>query len=505
MAQYLSLPRIEDPIWLEPVDISFLRHRISEAETQLESLETQISELARHKNAKTVEISSLRNILAPVRRVPLEISLRNLPTSWRKAAHATPRLWSRLCLALEKPSGRALTEVGWVKEWINRSQSFPLDLYLDFYHLPDTSRASDTPHALHMEGELSLLLPLFRLPASSLSQLEEVYLVNWASSDGEVEELMHLEQLETFLGAPKLQHVELKEYNPFSFLLSQTIGTSFGTIITCMLDAAFHDHSALGFSKDFTVTLLVLKSFDVSVNDMPFDLQDTHDLFMDVASFIHRSSTPVMSSLTLFGIWTPSGENEILTQNLIRSLSLFPAISSLRFREYMGPLFRALAFTKDYDPLLPKLRNFELYVPHDMYDHGDLSEFTPTILSRWWLDERKQSDGLGGSLRLKKVVLRCLYEEKIPDDIPHDLGYLWILIQISFSSMPIILSACLVLTVNLPAGTKPHGYVKSSLSRAQVLEKCLGSSVENKDSSTTDGFERTVNASCIDCGKIVVV
>ncbi|KAE9405941.1 hypothetical protein BT96DRAFT_811593, partial [Gymnopus androsaceus JB14] len=76
-----------------------------------------ISELTRQKDAKLVEIALLRNVLAPVRRVPLEIlseifelvsaqhrrwasdivscifGLSSVCVAWRKAAHASPRLW----------------------------------------------------------------------------------------------------------------------------------------------------------------------------------------------------------------------------------------------------------------------------------------------------------------------------------------------------------------------------------------------------------------------------
>ncbi|KAE9405933.1 hypothetical protein BT96DRAFT_1015195, partial [Gymnopus androsaceus JB14] len=79
MAQYLE-SRIEDPIWLEPNDISFLRTRIAEEEafvqsfqSQIGELRAQISELTLQKDAKLVEIASIQNVLSPVRRVPLEI------------------------------------------------------------------------------------------------------------------------------------------------------------------------------------------------------------------------------------------------------------------------------------------------------------------------------------------------------------------------------------------------------------------------------------------------
>ncbi|KAE9401970.1 hypothetical protein BT96DRAFT_783696, partial [Gymnopus androsaceus JB14] len=94
--------------------------RLSEAETHVEALEKQISELMRQKDAKLVEVTSLRNLLSPIRRIPVEIlseifELSCLPedgiftvnydiirytsmvsrvcVAWRKAAYATPRLW----------------------------------------------------------------------------------------------------------------------------------------------------------------------------------------------------------------------------------------------------------------------------------------------------------------------------------------------------------------------------------------------------------------------------
>ncbi|KAE9401077.1 hypothetical protein BT96DRAFT_992434 [Gymnopus androsaceus JB14] len=77
MSRYISQPRIEEPIWLDQEDLSFLHARISEAEIQLESLENQMNELKRvyeaqiselmpQKDAKLVEIASYRNICSPM-------------------------------------------------------------------------------------------------------------------------------------------------------------------------------------------------------------------------------------------------------------------------------------------------------------------------------------------------------------------------------------------------------------------------------------------------------
>ncbi|KAE9404873.1 hypothetical protein BT96DRAFT_916547 [Gymnopus androsaceus JB14] len=281
MAQYLSQQRIERPIWLEPTDISFLRARLSDVEGQVENLESQISELTRQKDAKLVEISSLKNVLSPIRRVPSEIlseflELACLPeegksmyehsivqytsilcavcVAWRKAAHLTPRLWSKLCISLEKDQTPVIPELGWVKEWINRSQGLPLDLYLNFDTQSGISPAlsskfmetilgfSHKLRFLNLEGHISFFLPLFSLPRSSLPQLEEVYLEISSFPRIQEEGLAHLQvpqQIETFLGAPKLQCVELieRDNNPilkqFALPAEQLTSLKLTSTITC--------------------------------------------------------------------------------------------------------------------------------------------------------------------------------------------------------------------------------------------------------------------------------
>ncbi|KAE9404443.1 hypothetical protein BT96DRAFT_1072042 [Gymnopus androsaceus JB14] len=158
MAQYLQ-SRIEDPIWLEPNDASFLRTRISEEEvlvetfeSQMDELRSQISELTLQKDAKLVEIASLQNVLAPVRRVPLEILteifdlvtkgpqweivshlfiLSSVCVAWRKAAHAIPRLWSTLHIDMD--THFLGSDYTWVNGWFTHSQMVPVDLnfYMD--------------------------------------------------------------------------------------------------------------------------------------------------------------------------------------------------------------------------------------------------------------------------------------------------------------------------------------------------------------------------------------
>ncbi len=117
MAEHLS-QRIEGPVWLSPEDRSSIQTRILGAEAFAASLGTQISELNLRRDAQLAEIASLRDLVDPVRRMPVEIlseifkhycesddepprnaatqlTLSHVCLSWRQVARATPRFGPR--------------------------------------------------------------------------------------------------------------------------------------------------------------------------------------------------------------------------------------------------------------------------------------------------------------------------------------------------------------------------------------------------------------------------
>lgn len=255
MACYLSQPRIEDPIWLEPDHISFLQARISEAETAVQKISqieqskaqspAQISEFARQKDAKLVEIASLRNVLAPVRRAPLEIlseifELSCLPgngyyvkdrvlslfvlsavcAAWRKAAHATPRLWCKLCVVAEDHQHLLSSDFVWVDDWITRCQSLPLDFELVcvdvLTHRGYTLLEYVLAHFSHKIRKLDIsghpvsFLPILQLPRSSPMLLLESISLSLDEFDEDIStEDISPFRVEMLLGSPKLQEVKL--------------------------------------------------------------------------------------------------------------------------------------------------------------------------------------------------------------------------------------------------------------------------------------------------------
>lgn len=503
MAQYLSQSRLEGPVWLEPTDIAFFQARMADVEAQVQSLDIQISELTRQKDAKLAEIATLKNMLSPVRRIPIEIlseifrlsclpekgismfehsivdymsTLSTVCVAWRNTAHATPQLWSSLSLSLSKPHKPLMGEVGWVSNWMNRSQGLPVDLYLDLMtrglkadqFLELAFSFGHKLRLLNLKGCLSFCLHLLGLPHSSLPQLERVFLEVWFDdwsdfSDwpgpNEVDHDVIPQQIEIFLGAPKLQCIELIDGTRYQLIkrfglplegltslklthcINQPdIDNLMDILCRCKdlnhlrIDLAPDSLTGLVFfDEGFSMFLPSLKSLDVSAHDtqsngvnlinclttphieeltLRYHSQELHGFHMDLINFQHRSATAI-SSLILHGLWNQNVD-ESISQTLIASLSLFPTLSSFQLHECgfdMNPLFRALTFTKGCPTLLPKLIIFELTVLLGMEYDTKYSELIPMILSRRWTkvtEEQKAEPGVehAGLLQLQRVFLR---------------------------------------------------------------------------------------------------
>ncbi|KAE9407245.1 hypothetical protein BT96DRAFT_986851 [Gymnopus androsaceus JB14] len=217
MAQSLSQPRIEGSVTLEPTDISFLRARIFDAETQVESLDSHIFELTHQRAAKLAEIASLETFY------PGDINV--------QARHRSTHVDSRCYLCgLEKVIRPLILGPGWVKVWVNQSRGLPLDLYLNFkiFVVPPPTKSGqfmettlDFGHKLrllNLKGHISIFLPLFRLPRSSLPQLEQAYLeISSYATQDEMQVTANLlrlqvpQQIETF-PTPQLEDLTLRYY-----------------------------------------------------------------------------------------------------------------------------------------------------------------------------------------------------------------------------------------------------------------------------------------------------
>ncbi|KAE9405908.1 hypothetical protein BT96DRAFT_987889 [Gymnopus androsaceus JB14] len=441
--------------WLEPNAISFLRTRISEAETLVQTIEdrmnepsAKIFELTRQKDAKLVEIASLRNFLAPVRRAPLEILMEiftlfledpDVCVAWRKAAHATPRLWSTLCISLEDVV--LGPELIWVKDWITRCRTVPLNLYLDFhveeydpgsrdvftargkqfleYILPQFSHKV---RLLDVIGHPSLFLPILHLsPSSSLLSLpvEEISLTIFEDEDDTIKNMVDLfpRKVEVFLGAPKLRQVELNDAFLLELLalpaeqlmlLNVDMGDRFDVMFVdilprCKQLVKLEIDLPLPFSTRPSVLLPTLRSLEVtccydtadnvlrcittpvleqlSLDYLSFNLGS---LFTDVTAFQQRSST-ALSSLNLHILC--SHEVEIITEKLIGILYLFPTIRLLKIHPNgfnLHLLIQAMICDCSKDQhVLPNLKNLLLSGYGGTKDYLSASGFRSMVLSQW--------------------------------------------------------------------------------------------------------------------------
>lgn len=490
MAQYLS-QCLDGPIWLDHADISVLQTRILGLEAQIENIEAQISELICQKEAKVAEIASVRNVLSPIRRVPLEIlaeifELSCLPEggifsafhdgmfrahiltrvciSWRIAAHASSRIWSKLCVN-QVSHRKLLRDPSWVKEWISRSQGSPLDIYLDisdFKHettqlLTNILAFRDQIRLFHMSAQPATFHPLFRLPGSSLPVLEEVSLVVGGRTNPFAQGLF--DGLRPFQSAPKLRHFGLRETSPNAFVMAlapvlpaeQLISLEVAIYATAISQPAFCVHTlcrlqALVSLKvqlnriEFdipSISLPVLRFLDISchpatpanhgTNLLPkliapllesltlrWQGQYSRELSSDVVAFQNLSTT-ILSSLTLIMDFEITEDRAIITESFVTILSTFSAVRSLHIHGdtravyCLNSLFKTMTYTRDRPVLLPRLTEIELIASgsgamlHNTYPWY----LSPMIVSRCWLNKPDVGDAV---LPLGKVRMRVPFK-----------------------------------------------------------------------------------------------
>ncbi|KAE9401248.1 hypothetical protein BT96DRAFT_992303 [Gymnopus androsaceus JB14] len=316
LAQYLSQCRIEGPIWLEPTDISFLRARISDVEGQVENLKSQVSEstLPLEIVFEIFELACLPEEGKSMYEhsiVQYTSILCTVCVAWRRAAHLTPRLWSKFCLSL-KDRKPVIPESGWSLHFSGQT------IHGDYFGF-----RSQTPIA-QLTGHISFLVPLFGLPCSSLPQLEEVHLEifcfnnDFNALDEKSAYLQVPQQIETFLGVPKLHCVELIEGDTNPILKKFAVPAEQLTslkITSIIIRPSYFDPDAyvdilrrcndlvhlrvdLGldfkpdlvlFNKHLSISLPLLRSLNISA----------HRISRNDVNLLHCLTTPHLEELTL--------------------------------------------------------------------------------------------------------------------------------------------------------------------------------------------------------------
>ncbi|KAJ3925147.1 MAG: hypothetical protein NXY57DRAFT_122215 [Lentinula lateritia] len=497
MARYLSQSRIEGPVWFSPQEKTILQSYISKADQEIQSLDSQIEKLTRDKDIQFAVRASVKNILSPVRQIPNEIlskvfelvcypdegefyagfdivrrttSLSQVCIAWRRAAHNTPRIWSRLSLSLPYDQGLIKEEGKWVTEWLSRSRELPLELYLDFpqndvSYWPEEDEPEQhtqiEPLMTEVHGLLNHILShppfLERIRLLKLTGLEMIS-IRMIGNSAE-----NHRPVDTFSLAKNLRHVEIFDFYSKSQLetimlpADQLIKLNIAAIIytsnfepsvytdflrrcSSLVTLEMSPPASLEFrSPPAPISLPVLKSLRLTFFSSFYGLQG-------VSSLLRLLIVPLLEDLTyslrhvdfqefVIGITAlrdnlPTSNLKSLTlemgymanADLTLVLGLFPAITSFRLSDIgfdTNHLFQAMTYKKnlnDHSVLLPRISNLELeYREKSSYP----SELIPMMLSRSWVNghEPQEDSGLTTIARLRRVCIRkTRFLEKTDED-----------------------------------------------------------------------------------------
>ncbi|KAE9407294.1 hypothetical protein BT96DRAFT_153052 [Gymnopus androsaceus JB14] len=189
---------------------------------QVKSLEAQISELTRLKDAKLVELALFRNILSPIRRAPVEILSEIFELACLlRMAFSIPNMISSytcilflVCVQLGESSFMRLLDFGPSSVLIRTDTTKPWLMscglksgLIGAKTVPRATLELSSPiRTLDLAGYPKSYIALFNLPRSSFSQLEQVTL----SIEHRDEHRDCLPQkIQALLDAPNLHNVQM--------------------------------------------------------------------------------------------------------------------------------------------------------------------------------------------------------------------------------------------------------------------------------------------------------
>ncbi|KIK59497.1 hypothetical protein GYMLUDRAFT_44468 [Collybiopsis luxurians FD-317 M1] len=338
---HLHQSRIEGPVYLEPNEVAFLRRQILEGELQLMAFESRTNEgsapaeTSFESESKLVELSLLRNLLSPIRRIPVEVLatifelicwsphfpptygvmrsasiISSVCIAWRNTAHATPHIWTKLCLSRSWHPKAFIGDVAWIKVWLSRSRGLPLELFLDLQHVNTRNEVPEyklTQFVEHVagfscqitwfafSGDSKLFLPLFRLPPSSFPRLEGIYMDILP-----VRALAYLfpNKVQAFLDSPTLQHVQITDSADGSLL--ESLALPEGQLANLVIHgqrlfasrALYSD--VLHRCKSLVNLTIHLPTFNAPGQHYHFiGFDENHSLVLPSLKFLHTSCHPV--------------------------------------------------------------------------------------------------------------------------------------------------------------------------------------------------------------------
>ena len=461
----------------EALDIQTLLNgptsRLEELSTRLQELNKQTSQIQAEQTSLLLSISKHRALISLVRKLPIdilqEIFIACLPTthnavmsvreppillthvcsSWRNVAHATPRLWQTIHIAVpcNTPGIFAVEYSGFqsdmveqiahrraeaVLEWISRSAACPLDISLSqcgkgvpdgFYDniIEYLIRFSDRWREVSFSAPYLALVPVAALPTSKVPLLESLNL-NCRRLHFSPAIPPHLDHQLAWISsgvmkAPKLRSVCLTQLNEDATRLPinwgqltrlSLEGTSWGTIssltvpkayeilsscrnlISCRLEIASiteYSHDPGPLFSQFVISLPFLTDFSV------YEGASLSTLF----TFLHL---PALKSLEFHTtIWPTQESTTSLLSLLICSRSMIQQLTTdaqfFKRQDFIKclrlcPLLKSLIIRTSHSMNFPQPPWLSMDLPACRVDDAFLKLFTSTSSSK---DDDSNSDG----------------------------------------------------------------------------------------------------------------
>ncbi|KAJ7292757.1 hypothetical protein C8J57DRAFT_1490247 [Mycena rebaudengoi] len=391
------------------------RELIREAETNIARLDSQIRDLECLRDKERGVIASLRMVLVPIRKLPVELlreifmlSVEHRPSwmivqsikeilglsqvcaHWRRVAHNTPRLWTS-CLRFRPSKPLSDTHVAGTKLWLERSTPLPLEI--DIYSSLETrviAPLMDTVLSVaHRWKSLELVVQtmdvLEQITPGTLKELDTLSVRCTAADPYTI--------ITPFLSAPRLRHVELGVPYVRCILLP------WAQLIHVTLTFALAPHMAVDILSQCTSIDLELK----------LSTEDGDSL----VPIFQRFRLPALKNLTVdfeqvaedYGDWPAAAVKEFqlrcpdiedititfctLTSEELKTLLVHAAQLVRLYLEYCrecidDEFFSALRYSES-DPvhLAPKLEDLYLEVVGSHFEEESLKTM---IKSRWWTD-----------------------------------------------------------------------------------------------------------------------
>ncbi|KAJ6466017.1 hypothetical protein C8R47DRAFT_1224150 [Mycena vitilis] len=431
-----SAAQIEQFLGESASKITSLDSQTAALQSQIAALEEQVAARAELRDRERATIAALRYLIAPIRKLPVELLVEILLFSihltdsrhtkdafkvaqvcsrWRRVAHSTPRLWTgRITVKLEKCT-RGAAYGDELEAWLARSAPLSFAVSLNFYGEWDTLNLSVVDTVVNSSPRWSYL-QLWSASPPLVSRIAECQF----DSLEEIDIPQNCTLLPLSFSAPCLRKAAMPA-DPLTFgpmpwakltdvylngFFDETPTTScldilaqFSNLATATVGT--NGWPALPPAREDIVTLSLISTGKGGEETylMPFfaglSAPALEDLTLDVevrcpwvqaqfTAFQQRS--PNITHLSLLSLVALRWDD--LRAALLHAPSLTHLVLRTLKPSVNSGLLRALQHTEIAVPVVPLLHDLTL---EGIWDESDL---TPAIAARWWTDTELASRGV---------------------------------------------------------------------------------------------------------------